>query len=112
MSVLSLRAIGFDARQPSPRAAANHSPLLISTTAPSTTSPMVGSPSPSGASATLVHAASSPASAGRVPSIGSTTRTNSAPPPPPPPPAPPPPPFAGKTPLPPAPPPPPARDTP
>src|SRR4051794_41950041 len=89
MSVLSLRAIGFDARQPSPRAAANHSPLLISTTAPSTTSPMGGSPSPSGASAPLVQAASSPASAGRGPSLRSARRTDSAPPPPPPPPGPP-----------------------
>ena len=81
MSVFALGAIGFEARQPSPRAAANHSPLLISTTAPSTTSPIVGSPSRNGASATLVHAASSPASAGRVPSIGSTTSTNSGEPP-------------------------------
>ena len=72
MSVLSLSAIGRDARQPAPRSASNHSPLLISTTQPATTSPIVGSPSPSGASATLVQAASKPASAGRVPSIGST----------------------------------------
>ena len=44
--------------------ASNHSPLLISTTQPATTSPIVGSPSPSGASATLVQAASKPGERG------------------------------------------------
>ena len=40
---------------------------------------MVGAPSsPSGAAATETQAASRPASAGRVPSIGSTTSTHSA----------------------------------
>ena len=57
---MALSASGREARQPAPRSAANHSPLLISTTAPSVTSPIVGSPSPSGASATLVQAASRP----------------------------------------------------
>ena len=72
-----LSASGREARQPAPRSASNHSPLLISTTQPAMTSAIVGSPSPSGASATLVQAASNPASAGRVPSIGSTISTNS-----------------------------------
>src|ERR1700683_4582916 len=56
----------------------NQSPDLISTTQPTDTSAIVGSPSASGASATATQQDSSPAIAGRVPSIGSTTSTKSA----------------------------------
>src|SRR6202035_3343584 len=63
---------------PSPREARYHSPDLTSTTQPPETSAIVGSPSPSGASATATHADSRPAIAGRVPSIGSTTSTSVA----------------------------------
>ena len=62
-------------RTPAPRTARNQSPDLISTTHPTSTSAIVGSASPSGASATATHADSSPAIAGLVPSIGSTTKT-------------------------------------
>ena len=66
---------------PSPRTARNRSPDLISTTHPTATSAIVG-PSPLapriGAAATDTHADSSPAIAGRVPSIGSTTSTQRA----------------------------------
>ena len=60
---------------PWPRSATNACPDLISTTHPTSTSPIVGSPS-SFAAATETHAASKPAIAGRVPSIGSTIRTS------------------------------------
>ena len=63
---------------PSPAEARNSAPDLISTTHAVLTSPIVGSPSPTGARATATHADSSPASAGRVPSIGSTTSTSVA----------------------------------
>ena len=60
---------------PAPLTARYQSPDLISTTHPISTSAIVGSPSPIGASATATHADSSPAIAGRVPSIGSTIST-------------------------------------
>ena len=50
-------------------------PDLISTTQPSVTSPIVTAPRRSGAAAIETQHDSSPASAGRVPSIGSTTST-------------------------------------
>ena len=53
---------------------------MSSTTTPTLTSAMRGSPS-SGAAATETQEDSNPASAGRVPSIGSTTSTHSASPP-------------------------------
>jgi hypothetical protein len=58
----------------------NVAPLLISTTQPTSTSDIAGSPS-SGAAATDTQADSSPAIAGRVPSIGSTTSTQRGSPP-------------------------------
>ena len=58
--------------------AAKSAPDLISTTHPASTSAIVGCPSPLRAAATETHADSSPAIAGLVPSIGSTTSTHSA----------------------------------
>ena len=65
---------------PAPRSATKATPLLSSITTPTATSPMVGS-EPSGAAATDTQQDSRPASAGRVPSIGSTISTHSASPP-------------------------------
>ncbi len=64
-----------------PRSAKKVAPVLISTTQPTSTSPITGSPSPRRAAATETQAASKPAIAGRVPSIGSTISTHSGSPP-------------------------------
>ena len=66
--------VGSTGRRSPPRRAR---PDLISTTHPASTSAIVGCPSPIRAAATETHADSSPAIAGLVPSIGSTTRTHS-----------------------------------
>ena len=64
---------------PPPRSATKARPDLISTTQPVTTSPIRAWRSESKrAAATETQAASNPAIAGRVPSIGSTTRTQLA----------------------------------
>ena len=68
---------GPPSTSPPPRSARNTAPDGISTTHPIVTSPIAGSPS-SGAAATDTQQDSRPASAGRVPSIGSTTSTAEA----------------------------------
>src|SRR5438270_838802 len=72
---LELVAGAQQAVTPEPRTAKYQPPDLISTTAAASMSAIVGSGSSSGASATATQADSSPAIAGRVPSIGSTTNT-------------------------------------
>ena len=61
---------------PAPFSAAKTSPVLISWTTPATTSPIVGR-ADGGTAAMLTQADSKPAAAGRVPSMGSTTRISS-----------------------------------
>ena len=62
--------------KPAPFSAMKRSPFLISWMTPATTSPIVGA-GPAGTAAMLTQAISKPAAAGRVPSMGSTTRMSS-----------------------------------